>query len=286
MTRSSPSTREASGRPARPPVRRIVVGIDGTPLSRSAFAYGVMLADAAGLEIRAIHVVEPPRRTGAALPASDAAPPAPAPGAAAGPGDLALAQATMDECEAFCKTRGIRFSSAFLHGPLIDRLLEAQDTDILAVGKGRFAHAGPGSATRHLMRQAPCPVLIAGGPLRQVNRIVGAYDGTPASERAVAVAESLAAQTRWPLTILAVAGRLTLSEALQGAQDRAPTAQVVAFGPGEDDEASQIEEAAAHARFGLPVIPAYTDSPLRLLLGGGTTGHVLAHVEGAIVLVH
>lgn len=237
------------------------MGIDGSELSRAAFAYGAMIAEAAGVEILAIHAVESP---------SGERP----------------ARATIDECDAQCRARGVDFGSRIVAGPLLDRLLECGPTDLLALGKGRFAQAGFGSTTRRLMRHAPCPVLIAAGGLRPINRVVGAFDGGPGSHRAIAVCDALARRTGWPLSVLAVAGRLSLAEALQAAQDAAPEAQVIAWDAEGRLEAAQIEFAAAHARFGLMVVPAYSDSWLAQLLGGGMTGHLLAHLDAPLVLVH
>jgi nucleotide-binding universal stress UspA family protein len=272
-------------------IRRIVVGIDGSELSRTAFAFGAMIADAAGLEIHALHVLESVRGDGTRLSwdrdaierhAATLGVRLPSP---LGNG-LTLARTTIEECAMQCRARTLRFRSSVMFGPLIDRLLESDESDLLAVGRGRFTQAGFGSTTRRLMQQAPCPVLIAAGRLRPINRIVGAFDGSPGSLRALGVCETLARQTRWPLSVLAVAGRLSLAEALQSAQDRAPEAQVIAWDPEGRLEATQIEFAASHLRFGLMVVPAYSDSWLSQLIGGGMTGHLLAHLDAPLVLVH
>ena len=40
-------------------MERIVVAYDGSELSRAAFAYGVMLAEATGVRVHGVYVVEP-----------------------------------------------------------------------------------------------------------------------------------------------------------------------------------------------------------------------------------
>jgi nucleotide-binding universal stress UspA family protein len=274
--------------------RRIIVGIDGSDLSRAAFAFSAMIAEAAGLELHAIHVLESVHGDGTCLPWDPAVIERHAAllgvrlhdGPNARDGGLALARTTLEECKTYCEVRSINFSSCFMFGPLIDRLLQAQDTDMLAVGRGRFAHAGYGSTTRRLMPHAPCPVLIASGALRPINRIIGAYDGSPGSARALTVCQILAEQTGWPLTVLAVAGRMSLSETLQAAQNSAPKAQVIASGPEGRDEARQIELTSFHAPFSLIVAPAYSDSLVNQTIGGGMTGHLLAHLDAPLLLVH
>jgi nucleotide-binding universal stress UspA family protein len=273
---------------------RIVVGIDGSDLSRSAFAFGATIAKAARLEIHALHVIETIDGDSTPLPWDPAAIERHAAilgvplqdGRLASDGGLAFARKTIEDCRVYCRSLEIPFSSSFMFGPLIDRLLDAKAGDMIAVGKGRFAHAGLGSTTQHLLKEAPCPVLIAGGPLKPINRIVGAYDGSPASVRVLQTCQTLADQTHWPMTVLAISGRQSLSEVLQAAQDAAPWAQVVSFGPNLDDEARQIESAAAHVKFGLLAVPAFSDSPLNHLLRGGMTGRLLAHIDAPLLLVH
>lgn len=276
--------------------KRVIVAFDGSDLSREAFAYSKMIAEAANAEIVALHVIEPtaPPVMGEGLAAFDAGP-AMAEYARQNETDAAeeraWAQGELDELTKFCEQWEVPCSTRIEQGLLAPTLVDvASADDLIAVGmKGRFARGGIGSTTKSLVNKSPCPVMVVSGSLRPVNRVLGVFDGTSVSKRAVEKSSELAKQTGWPLTILAVGGeQLDLDESLDRAQELAPDAQVITFQPEGHNEAEQIEEAAKHAGYGLLVMGAYPDSWLhQLFFGfGGTTAHVLSHVGAPVVLVH
>lgn len=275
---------------------RIIVAFDGSDLAREAFAYSVMLAQATGDSILALHVIEPvpPPIIAESMAGIDAAPALVEFDEAARQDDQAESerfQKEFIELEALCRSRAVPFESQIDSGLLIPILVEhAGAEDMIAIGmKGRFAHAGFGSSAKSLIRKSPCDVLVASGPLRPVNRVLSVYDGSSVSKRAVAKAKNLAAKTNWPLTILAAESEhATLDEALTRAQELAEEAQVVSYGAEGKSEARQIAEAASHAGYAVIVMGAYPDSWLhQLFFGfGGTTAHVLSTVNAPVILVH
>lgn len=277
-------------------LRRIVAAFDGSNLAREAFAYAAALAERTGASIVGLYVrepVSPPPLAADAAPGVD-------PGPAIAELTIELEQlaeerekaalAGLDECAAYCRQRGITFEKRLRDGPLLAALLrEVEEEDLLAVGrKGRFSRAGVGSTTKALVKKAPCPVLVAQGPLRPVNRVLAVYDGHGPSEQAVRWARSLAEQAKWPLTVLAApCDGLSLDEALQRAQTLGgDEAQVIAYGR-QEREAALIEHAAEQAgACALLVMGAYEHSPLRELLLGSETAATLNRVDGPIALVH
>ena len=108
------------------------------------------------------------------------------------------------------------------------------------------------------------------------------------AKKAVAMAQSLAGQTSWPLAVLAAAGHgKSLDEARARAQELAPSAELVPLSEEEQGDVGRIVEHAAHkGGFSLIVMGAYPDSWLHRLFFGGATEHVLSKVPGPIVLVH
>ncbi len=276
-------------------IKRIIVAYDGSDLAREAFAYAVQIAEAAGVEVFGLHAIEPtpaPIMIADPIVGFDPTPIVTRIETEADRRAKALerkeAERDFADLQQYCEKRNVVFRSAIEDGPLLDRLLnDADPTDLIAVGAaGRFARHGLGSFTKEIVKNGPCPLLIVSGPLRQVGRILTAYDGSGASERAVAWAIAAAAQTSWPLTVLAVSTKkLSLDDALAKAQELAPRAQVVHEGPENQSKTQQIERIADHAKHAMLAFGAYTDSWLHQLFFGGTTGKVLAEVQAPVVLV-
>lgn len=275
--------------------RRIIVAFDGSELAREAFAYAVMIAKAAKVQILTLHVVEP------------LFPPVVAPDPVVGfdPNPLLAQTAEEDraerererkkfehqlgELEQHCAESGVAFASRIDDGPLLDVLIEEADAeDLIAIGrKGRFARAGIGSTTKELVRHGPCPVLVVSGPMRPLKRVVGVFDGAPPSKRAVAWARDVAQQTGWPLAILAVTGRsLTPEDAEDKARALAEGAEILRASPDAKDVAEQVERAAGQASASLLAMAPYDESWLHQLLFGATADHILRHVHAPVALIH
>lgn len=269
---------------------RVLVAFDGSDLSREAFAYALMLAAPAGLEVVGVHVLEPAPPP---LIAGDPSLVDPTPlikeQEREAEAEKGWVESEFDEMSGQCASRGVPFSSVIERGPLVDRLVDiARATDLIAVGrKGRFARAGVGSTTAALISSAPCPVMIVSGPMRPVNRVLVVSDGSRVSKCAVGKAAEFAGATGWPMTVLAAAGGGdTLDEALARAQELAPDAQVISFSEEEQrDEAALIAHAAGADHFALLFMGAYKESWLHRLLFGGTTEQALAALGSPVVLV-
>lgn len=276
--------------------KRIIVAFDGSELSREAFGVALSLAKQWGGSVFGLHVVEPvpPPIVAESVAGVDAAP-------ALADFDEAARKDEAAEREHFenefrklrekCGAENVPFDSAIEVGLLIPALVDlAAADDVIAIGmKGRFSRAGLGSSARSLIKKAPCPVLVASGAERKISRVLGVFDGTSVSKRAVDLAQEIAAETKWPLSVLAVEGDdLTLDESMARAKELAPDADIVCYPVKGKSEAEQIERACKAADDAILVMGAYSDSWLhQLFFGfGGTTAHVLSHVGAPVILVH
>ncbi len=271
-------------------IDRIIVAYDASDLARAAFAHAIELAKASGSEITVLRVLEtqiaPPLPDPTVGMVMGAPPPA-----TIGPTieqQREQAARELPEAVEFARKAGVTCHPEIVEGELIDEIARlAGPNDLIAVGaKGRFADARIGSSTTALIGEAPCPVLVGTGPLRDLSRVLCVFDGAERSRFALDWSKHLSEQTGWPLTVLAVT-RMgdQLAGVLQKAQDAAPEAMVVHYGPEEESEAKQIETAAEHANAALLVMGAFPDSWLHRLFFGGTTDHVISHVQAPVVLV-
>lgn len=273
-------------------LKSIIVAHDASEPAAEAFAYALKIAGQARVPVEVVRAIEPM-----------AIPPA-LPDPVAGVtvpvvdvdeltdltrADRDSAEKDLNELHAFARSAGIQASTTIREGALIEVLRELADpTDLIAVGMtGRFSRAGIGSSTKELVTHGPCPVLVAGGAMRDLARVLCVYDGSGASRRAVAWGADLARQAGWPLNILAVSSNeLSLDDALDQAQALAADAQVIHFGPEDQTKAHQIETTAAHARTALLVMGAYADSWIHQLIFGDPAAQVLKHIDAPVVLVH
>ncbi len=272
------------------PIARIIVAYDASEPSREALAYAIEIAKAASCMLVVFRAIEPP---------PPAILPDPAVGVAAEfvpPMDTTAhfdeerrrAAAEIPEAVAFARKAGLEARPEIFEGFLLEGLEAiARENDLIAVGeKGRFAEGRIGSATAALIKQAPCPLLIADGPMRDLARVLCVFDDAERSRAALRWSQGLAQQTGWPLTLLAVT-RVgdRLETVIKHAEEEAPDAMIVHFGPDDLPEARQIEAAAMHARYSLIVMGAFTDGWFHRLLFGGTTDQVIRRLEAPVVLV-
>ena len=275
---------------------RIIVACDGSDMAREAFALSVTIAAATRATILGLHVLElvPPPIIAESIAGVDAAPALAEFDESARrdeQAERARFAREFDDLERACAERGVPFERAIEVGLLIPALVGlAGGDDIIAIGmKGRFARGGLGSSTKSLIKKAPCPVLIASGPARPINRVLAVFDGSTVSKRALAEAQRWAEESGWPLAVLAVSNPdATLDETLDQAHRLAGGATVVTADAEGRTEAEQIETAAQHTSESVIVMGAYPDSWLhQLFFGfGGTTAHVLSHVGAPVLIMH
>ena len=140
---------------ASAPIRRIVIGVDGSPNSRLAAAWAARLATAAGAEVVAVHALGLLERLGRG---SD---PEPVENLVPEIQELFANEwcAPLSEAGAACR-RELRF------GPPVQVLLdvaEAEDADLIVVGSRGLGGASAlllGSTSSRLANSSSRPVLI------------------------------------------------------------------------------------------------------------------------------
>jgi nucleotide-binding universal stress UspA family protein len=144
---------------------RIVVGIDGSALGRAALAWARDEARVHEATLVAVHAwtfVPPPP---IAEPGMVPLPPPDLVGELEG--EREAAQAVLDEAVAELDGSGVRVEERLAEGPAGDALVAAAaDADLLVVGshgRGGLAAALLGSVSQHVVKHAPCPVVIVRG---------------------------------------------------------------------------------------------------------------------------
>ena len=144
---------------------RIVVGVDGSELGRAALEWAVAEARLRNATVVALHAwafVPPPSLTEPGLV------PMPA-------GDLTeelelernAAAAVLDEAVGQVDVGGVEVDALLVETSAGDALVDAADgADLVVVGshgRGGLASALLGSVSGHVVRHAPCPVVILRG---------------------------------------------------------------------------------------------------------------------------
>ncbi|HEX4805443.1 MAG TPA: universal stress protein [Conexibacter sp.] len=140
-------------------VRQVAVAFDGSPESRHALEIAAAYARAAGARLRLVTAVN--------SAAAGVYPPPPLDVAAYEElGEIARGQARerLDEAIAALGSEGLAVEGAVLDGDIVGSLLEdAKGDDLLFTGsraQGPFRRVLVGSVSTHLLRDAPCPVVI------------------------------------------------------------------------------------------------------------------------------
>jgi nucleotide-binding universal stress UspA family protein len=181
----------------------VLVGVDGSSNGRDAIALASRLADSAG-KLTLAHV-----RTGELNPLVVMTPGLPAEERQA---SLELLERDRDDTGVQAELRSVVAASA---GAGLHRLAEELAVDLLVVGSSghsSFGRAMLGDDTRAALNGAPCTVAIAargyGGQDAQagnpIARVGVAYNGSPESERALAVARQVARASGASITALEV----------------------------------------------------------------------------------
>jgi nucleotide-binding universal stress UspA family protein len=141
---------------------RIVVGVDGSPLSKAALRWAVREAELTGASVEAVSAWHFPVAVG---------------GIPFGPvgtmevtdfGEIARELLTAAITETVDPASTVKVSSTVTEGNAAQVLLEAaQGADLLVVGSrghGGFAGALLGSVSQHCAHRAPCPLVIVREP--------------------------------------------------------------------------------------------------------------------------
>ncbi len=190
-------------------MRRILCPVDFSEFSRHALDYTAEIARWYDAGITALHVIPP---MAPLLPAGGVGlyPPI-----AFTPQDL---QQFRDELEAFAAaTKAAAIDCQVIQGSVAGEILRAAanlPADLIVMGthgRSGFERVMLGSITEKILRKATCPVLTvpAAAPVvppvdARFGRVLCAVDFSPASQHALALAQSLAGEAAAPLAVLHV----------------------------------------------------------------------------------
>ncbi len=167
--------------------RHVIVGVDGRPTGRDAITLGLQLVDHDGrISLAHVHPGEHKPRRGSSLEFDRVE----------HDDSLKLLEGERD---ASSIDAGLLSIGAASVGDGLHRLAEEHDADLIVVGCSRRGRAGRvllGDDTRATLSNAPCGVAVAPAGYASAARPLGnvgvAYDATPQSGVALAVARALA----------------------------------------------------------------------------------------------
>lgn len=188
---------------------------------------------------------------------------------------LASAKARFEE-------RGVsEVSLTHRHGGIVETIVEREDdADLVVIGKrgasADFAKGHLGSKVERVVRQSRKPVLVASRAFKLPHSAVLAYDGGPSARKAVDYAATSPLLEGMHLHVVMAAREDRESvERLNWARERLAvrTNATVAMHEGKPEEVIANEVASTSSQ--LLVMGAYGHSPLRAMLVGSTTTHMI-----------
>ena len=212
-------------------IRRVLCPVDFSDFSRNALDHAATIARWYEAHVTALHVL--PSITAVLPPTGDGLYP-----------PLVFSDEDLlqfrTELDAFARQSGDRpMATAVVQGNVTGEILRVAHelpADLLVMGthgRSGFDRLMLGSITEKLLRKAPCPVLTVPARTPDVSprgapftRVLCAVDFSPASLRALALAESLAAEAVAPLTVLHVLEPASVFEPVVAGSGRLPGADV------------------------------------------------------------
>jgi nucleotide-binding universal stress UspA family protein len=139
-------------------LKKILVPIDFSPMSKKAFQHALRFAEQFGCEIVLLHVIEPVEAIAGSLLAVDIF--------AQPEEDTAAAEAELAFLKASSRNRRNSFTSAVRIGHAPNEITKAakeMDVDLIVIathGYTSWRHLCIGSTAERVVRTAPCPVLV------------------------------------------------------------------------------------------------------------------------------
>lgn len=151
----------------------------------------------------------------------------------------------------------VRWSFQVRRGEIEAELLnEAADALLLSLGRTSWlARQGLGSTARTIIQQARRPLLLLGGQDQLTYPLTLVYNGSPSSERALALAAQLSRQANQPLRVLLV----TMPETLDTLQTHLAAylqeqgVEAIVIAVTDDHSSPRIRQAAPNQALVLPI---------------------------------
>jgi len=271
-------------------LRRILVGLDGSPYAHSAMEAACMVAQSTGATVVGIAVVDMPGIDKSEIGAT--------------PGALHYAEKvrehkireaeertkkSLEQFSSFCKTQNVSCELAFSVGvPFKEIIEEARTSDLVFVGIKTFFHyetqTKSGDTLKKLLDVTVSPVIAVPKEFQKPKNILFAYDGGPQAAKALRMFLQLGLFTDAKATVLNVTedieeGRNMVNQAAKYLAAHEFETETLCM-PGEPKEV--IYEIAKKLMPSMVVIGAYSHSSLREFLFGTAASYLVE--DGSVPL--
>ena len=202
-------------------------------------------------------------------------------------------QALLAAAEARARAAGVNdVETVHRHGGIVETILECEaQVDWVVLGKrgvsGQYAPRHLGSKLERVVRSSDKPIWIAPAELTRIDSVVIAFDGAPASQRAVALVASSSEFSGLKARLVMVGA--PKSSSTVSIDDAAAVLQHAdRFGGSsllEGDPEQVIPDYMNQAGAGLLVMGAYSHSRLKTLVFDSTTAGLIRTVTQPMLLV-
>lgn len=275
-------------------IKSILIPTDGSVNSTTALEYGLYLAGKLGSEITGLNVIDIRALEGPFF--SDVS------------GSLGFipyqnylpnyqrvledrAAVILEECKKLCAEKGTKVKTRRLTG-IISNIIaeEAKKVDLVIMAQhgehAQWSSGLLGSTTESVVRKAPRPVMVTPQKFIPLHNILGAYDGSSESNKALKLACEFTHAMQGALRVL-VAGhneercREIAAEAVEFVSPYHLNA-AVEWVPGEAHE--EILKYADQHSSDLIVMGAFGHSRVRELILGGTTAYIMRNTGIPVLL--
>jgi nucleotide-binding universal stress UspA family protein len=276
-------------------IKHILLALDGSDHARTAFQYGLWLAERFQAELSGLHVIDIVSVEGpffqdisGALgfePYLDVT----------GKVRQALherGQQLLNEFMTTCREQQIAYETALVTGVIANEICEhARTSDLVVIGhrgvNERFSTGLLGGTAESITRKSPRPVFITPMQFQPISNPLLAYDGSPRASTAMHLAAEFCSALHLPLTVLSVThrdkngGEKLFEEARHYLNSYGiPLTLVSAIGHANQ----QIIECIKEKNHDLLFIGAYGHSRIIEMVLGSTTEYVLRNAPCPVFL--
>lgn len=280
-------------------IGRILVGLDGSKISKVAGEYGIYLSKKLKKPVIGVHIIDIRLLEGPFL--SDIA------GGLGFTvyGDLTAkikeildvkANAILDEFAVRCREKEGNCSIASAYGVVVDELVNMADPeDILIVGKkGEHESFVPlflGSTAEAVAKKASCPVMITPTEFKEINSILLAFDGREKSVHATVYVNHLAKTLKIDsIKVISVfKDKVKDQQLVETFKERlnslieVPYEFIDKYGLPEEMLDEYINENKDN--LGIVVMGAFGESMIKELILGSTTNYIVSRSPVPVLLV-
>ncbi len=272
----------------------LLVPVDGSDYSRSAVETAIEMAKRCGSTLHGLHVVDIRLLEGPFLrdlsssmgfvPYSDY--------------QSSVSQALeergkvcLDSFSSECEKAGVPFETKLLTGTVVSKICdEAELADLVVIGKkgenAKYSDDALGSTVERVVRRSEKPMLLTAEKLRELRKLLLAYDGSQHARNAMSVGALLAGQWEAEVQVLSVFDEEETREKVCREARQYLCEHKVNFSMeirGGDPD-TVIPEFAKEIGADIVVMGAYGHSRVREWILGSTTERVLNQVPCPVLL--